>query len=95
MRTIIRAAKPSDLAYITDVWVTQATRYVNMSIRAVKARAQYLLEHSRTTVACLPDDQDAIVGFAVFEGSRVHMAYVRASARRLGVARALFKETCR
>jgi hypothetical protein len=95
VNVVVRMAKPTDLAYITDVWVTQATRYVNMSMRSTKARCQYILGQSKVTVACLPDDQDAILGFAVLEGPRCHLVYVRSSARRLGVARAMFERMAR
>jgi hypothetical protein len=87
----VRDARPSDLAYLTEVWITQATRHVHgQSVRSLKSKAQDIMAKSTIHVACLPDDQDAIVGFAVVEGSRVHMAYTRASARRLGVMKSIF-----
>ena len=94
MRVTLRQGKIEDLPYIIETWVGQATRH---GIRAqhVKPTAIHRLKTSAVTVACLPDDEDAIIGYGVFEAGRVHMLYVRSSARRLGVANAMCRKVWR
>lgn len=50
-----------------------------------------VMENSKTEVqiACLKDDPDIILGYAVFEGSTLHFVYVKAAWRKIGLAKDL------
>lgn len=65
-----------------DAWSWECTR--------LKRRLREVLKIAVTTVACLPDDSDAILGYLVRDGSGVTlMAYTRSSARNLGIQKDL------
>lgn len=86
----IRAFCASDEPYIVDTWVSHAARHLGQRIRAIKPTLRHALRQSVTTVACLPDDSDAILGYLVRDGSGVTlMAYTRSSARNLGIQKDL------
>jgi GNAT superfamily N-acetyltransferase len=58
---------------------------------------QQILANSRVVVACNPEDETQIFGYIVAQDSPaarfVHYLYVKQPYRRLGIARALVKET--
>lgn len=90
MNVAIRLGRPSDLAYVVDSWVKRGhdrgerMRDATARVRAILARPDSVLR-----VACLPDDEDAIIGWAAIEGSKLHYVYVRKEARKQGIARLL------
>lgn len=89
----IRLGRPSDLPYVTDTWVKRGHDR-NERIGAATARVRAILARpdSVLRVACLPDDSDAILGWAVVssdEPPTLHYAYVRKDARKQGIARLL------
>lgn len=43
----------------------------------------------KVKVACLPDDQDVILGFSIYEENTLHWVFVKNSWRKLGIGRAL------
>lgn len=49
-------------------------------------------ESSTAIVACLPDDEDIILGFAITEPQIVHFVYVKADWRNQGIAKEMLKE---
>lgn len=93
----IRAGTPHDHNYVIQSWVR-----ANQGTAAAKScHRVYYSEHHATvaallrrptvhlTVACLPDDPDALMGWAVTEPDTIHYVLVRAEARRQGIARQL------
>lgn len=40
-------------------------------------------------VACLPDDHDVILGYAVYQGTILHWVFVKDAWRKMGIARDL------
>ncbi len=61
----IRLGRPSDLPFVVDSWVKRG-RNPGERIGEATARARALLARETTIlrVACLPDDEDAILGWA-------------------------------
>lgn len=87
---VVRIGRPSDLPYVEDTWVKRG-RNPNERMGDAKARVRALLADpdSLLHVAVLPDDDDAILGWAVWSGDRVQFAYVRKDARGQGIAKSL------
>ena len=93
--------RETDRAYIEESWLNSH----KSSARAQDAGEAYIREHKRTIraliarstvrVACLADDDDAILGFAVWEVAPIpvlHYVFVRQAGRRTGIASALVGE---
>ena len=98
-RCTVRGGKPDDLAYVVDSWTKHARTHKHMRDAVQHVRALLGRSGSRLFVAHVPDEPDAILGWAVLEDSGgpwsrpvVHYVYCRASGRRQGVARALLGE---
>jgi GNAT superfamily N-acetyltransferase len=79
---------------VVDTWVKKG-RPAQERIGAATARVRGVLAHFDTLlrVACLPDDFDAILGWAAIDVGRspprLHFVYVRKEARGQGIARSL------
>jgi len=94
-----REALESDLEYVVESWMHHA-RDPGQTVRRFKSWAMEVLSRDEVTVrvAYVPDDPDAILGFAVVELGTlpvppcVHYVYVRSKARGLGVARSLLAD---
>lgn len=89
----LRLGRPSDLPFVVDCWAKRGHAHnerlgeATARVRSIIARADSVLR-----VACLPDDEDAILGWAVLstdEPPRLHYVYVRKEARGQGIARRL------
>lgn len=86
----IRAFQASDEPYIVDTWVSHAARHLGRRMRHLKPMLRDALRSSATSVACLPDDLDAILGYLIRDSAGVVlMAYTRSSARNLGIQKDL------
>jgi GNAT superfamily N-acetyltransferase len=96
----MRAGRPSDVPFIESSWRNSASHSSEPAARkpgfhgAVNARAREIAARAdtRVRVACVPGDEDAILGWAVVEPALVHYVYVRRDARRQGIARALLAD---
>jgi hypothetical protein len=90
---VVRDGKPNDHPYVIECWISSALRHLEgKKAGLLKRWYQADLATSHLTVACLPEDQDAIIGYAVVsdEGQTL-FTYTRRSARNLGVQRAIFE----
>lgn len=47
--------------------------------------------NTRAMIACLSEDPDIIVGFAVYTGSTLHYVYIKEEVRREGIARGMLE----
>jgi len=67
-------------------------RHTRASNEHIRALARERLASHGARVAVVPDDADAILGFACVDrrSARVLMAYVRRAARGMGICRQLF-----
>ena len=96
---VIRPVRVSDLAYVTDSWAKNDHEYrkVRTSVAVSAIRERLAGDRVEIRVATLPDDEDAILGWAVVtppndRSAIVHYVYVRRDARLQGVARALLSD---
>lgn len=90
----VREAVSTDVAFIVETWIQHLVKVPGRPIRYWKRWVRRVLEDPEIVVRVgyAPDDEDAILGFAVLELGRgpvppcVHMVYVREAARRCKVA---------
>lgn len=89
----LRWGKIDDLAFIVDSWTKKDPDMRAMRQRDSTRHVRTLLarEGSRVIVAHVPDDADAILGWAAVERECLHYVYVRSTARRQGIARAMLE----
>lgn len=90
----VRLGKPDDLAWVVDCWTSNAPalRGLRTSERTARVRGLLARDGSRLLVAHVPGEPDSLLGWAAIEDGKpacIHYAYVRASGRRLGIARAM------
>ena len=87
-----RPGKPDDLAFVVDSWTKHAFRHARMRNATAHVRSLLARPGSYLSVAHVPGEPDAILGWAVVEDGEpacVHYVYVRSAARKTGVARSL------
>jgi len=89
----IRMGRPSDLPFVTDSWVKRGHEK-GERLRDATARVRRILASPSSVlrVAVLPDDDDAIIGWAVITADdppQLHYAYVRKELRGQGIAKVL------
>lgn len=88
----VRPLEENDVPYVLECWVQTERRHSPASNAHIRALALARLGQHGARIAVVPDDADAILGFACVERSgRVLMAYVRRAARSMGVCRKLFR----
>ena len=106
VEVVVRPGVQLDRAYLVSTWLRsdlrtpRARECIRVYSREQSRVVNGLLERETVTarVAVLPDDEDAIVGFAVLEPAHdglpacIHYVYVRDGLRRQGVARKLLAE---
>lgn len=97
-----REMKPEDLNFIYSTWL-KGLRYGNEWFEFITKEAYYTFYHriielilQKPTilikVACLKDDPDVILGYAVSEGSVLHWVFVKSAWRKIGLAKDLIPE---
>jgi hypothetical protein len=91
---LVRAMKLADVPYIVETWLglLQWNDVIAHRSAAAKAAIRAQLHANHTVIAFVPDDPDAILGFAtVTSTGQTLMAYTRSSARRLGICAELYR----
>lgn len=84
--------RAEDVPYLTECWVQTVSRATRCYAGYVKPQVKHRLASDTVLVAVLPDDLDAILGFAAVDLQGVtRMAYTRRTARNLGVQKAIFQ----
>ena len=94
---LIRAGRESDRPFVESSWKHSASHSALEAARkpgfhaaiAERCRRICARPHTQVRIACIPGDEDAILGWAIVELAVVHYTYVRRDARRQGIARAL------
>lgn len=92
----VRPGKPEDYGYVVEPMChAMFPRYKPMHPDRFypwfRGRVNGMLARSTLIVAVADDDDDAILGWAMFEGNCLHFVHIRPEAKPLGVAAALFK----
>lgn len=101
----IRPMVPGDKSFIMSTWL-KGLKFGNDLFKEVKADVYFkayqkildqLLAHPsvKVNVACLPDDEDVILGYAAVskDDSKIHFVFVKSAWRKMGIAKALVPET--
>ncbi len=102
---IVRDYKQADHSFIMSTWL-KGLRFGNDLFREIKSDVYFkeynkivdgLLAHPsvKVNVACLADDEDVILGYAVVstDGTKAHFAFVKNSWRGIKIAKALVPNT--
>lgn len=97
---LIRDARASDAAFITDAWLSS---YRVRTLARIEREIRKLARTSRIRIACDRSDEDTLLAFAAFGTTgeslgtdALHYAYVKQGFRGEGLARALIEpETIR
>ena len=93
----IREGQPTDTHFICGTWLP-GLYYGNPFYREIDRVAffenyiiavQYILKKSHVLIACLNEDPDVILGYAVFNGNVLHWVYVKKPWRNIGIAKKL------
>jgi len=96
---MLRPGRPTDRGFIFSTWlkgllygcpqykgVDQAAFYENMGSELEDLVAQPYL---KITVACLAEDEDVVLGYAVTSQDALHWVFVKKAWRSQGIARSL------
>jgi GNAT superfamily N-acetyltransferase len=97
---LIRSAEERDTSFLIGCWLegwkSAAPKGTwRHSLRWPRYRVQQtaiikaILARGVAVVACVPEDSDHLLGFAVGEGTCLHYVHVRPERRRLGLGRLL------
>lgn len=94
---IIRDGTPGDFNFIFSTWL-KGLRYGNELYKLIDPTIYFkqyhkvlelLLKSAHIKIACLKDDPDTILGYAVSTGACLHWIFVKKAWRGIGIARNL------
>lgn len=97
----IRSWRESDLAFVMDTWRSSFRSSSELHKVSPEAYAKFMARYigkllrepgASLFIACDPQDEDTILGYAAMTGAALHYVYVRDTVRSHGVARALLEE---
>lgn len=98
----VRAFKPEDKNFIMatflrgmyygDSWFSLMPKDLFMQYYTRVAEA--LLERNAVMVACLPDDEDVILGYSIisFDFTTIHFVFVKSAFRKRGITKQLLPQ---
>lgn len=98
-KVVCRAATSDDVPFIFATWL-RGLRYGNELFGLIEADLYFDKYHEiiqkilvspgvSVTIACLKDDSDVILGYAVSTGARLHWVHVKSAWRNIGIAKQL------
>lgn len=99
----VRDGKPEDVNFIFATWL-RGLRYGNEWFHAIEQDRYYASYHKviqsiltrpnvRVKVACLKEDEDVVLGYAVHENDKLHWVHVKSTWRNIGIAKDLVPAT--
>lgn len=94
---VVRRAVESDYVFIMDSWMRSYRKSPDSNLpdsfffAAYRAIAGLLLKTSTVEVMVTPDNNDAILGYVVYDPGVVHWVYVKRDYRESGLAHILIK----
>lgn len=100
---VTRTAVQSDKPFILATWL-KGLKFGNSWFKLIDDKVYFQVYHSVVEtiitkpgvdikVACLKEDPSVIIGYGVFEGSKIHWMHVKKLWRGIGVARDLIPPT--
>lgn len=97
----LRSALGSDLNFIFDTF-RESMRMDSSLGRSCKASIfkrefnrviDHLLEKAKTTIACMVEDENVILGYLIWEPSIIHYCFVKRAFRGMGIAKELVQSS--
>lgn len=92
----LREAEPDDASYVIQTWVRSYRPNSRIASEIYDKGhdnlVRNILRTTRVVVACNPDAETAILGWACGQPGLLHYAYVPAALRHKGLARELIRE---
>lgn len=75
--------------YYGDTWFSEIPKAVFMA--QYHRVLEHIVEHPDTSIkiACLKEDPDVILGYAIWQGTTLHWVFVRNKWRKIGLAKDL------
>lgn len=95
---VIRKAVSSDHVFIMDSWMRSYRKSPDSNLAdclffpAYRATAGKLLQTAQVDVMVVPDNQDTILAYIVYEPGVIHWIYVKRDYRDSGLARLLIEK---
>src|SRR5690554_1459582 len=97
----VRDSKPSDLNFVLatflrgvyhgDTYLSEVPRSIFMDNYKVVANKLVNNPNTIIKIACLPEDEDVILGYSILSAdySTIHWCYVKAAWRNKGIAKSI------
>lgn len=100
MNVVIRQGRESDRSFLFSTWLlglyhgNDWFKEIDKTVyfKVYKAVVEGIIAHSRVDVACLPDDEDVVLGYVVYSGNTLHWIFVKKPWRKLGIAKKLMPQ---
>lgn len=99
----IRPFAKTDESFVYSTWLHglyYGNEYYSLVLRDTFYRSYhkildhvFSMKHISMQVACLKEDEDVILGYAVYSERCIHWIYVKASYRKMGLAKRLVSES--
>lgn len=94
-----RDVKPEDFNFIFATWL-RGLRYGNSWFEAIDTKVYFTIYHkiiekvllkptTSIKIACLKDDIDVVLGYSIYEGTRLDWVFVKKAWRGIGIAKSL------
>lgn len=101
---VIRPVLPEDLAFIYNSWL-KSYKFGSESMKSMRSGTffenyreilDYILTNSEILIACLPEDENIILGYICYENilansHLIHYCFIKETFRNLGIATDLYK----
>jgi len=97
---MLRPARESDLPFIMDTWL-KTLRVSNDLFKQIDKEAYYsnypkvvhnLVHNCITTICCLRDDDDVILGYSCYTPTTLHWVFVKKQWRGNGIMKLLVND---
>lgn len=96
----IRDAVPGDMAFVLATWL-RGLKFGNSWYKLINTEIYYDFYHKVLEnlllrpkviikIACLKEDPQIILGYSVYDDSKLHWVYVKKAWREIGIAKSLF-----
>lgn len=87
----LRGPKPTDLAWVVDTWLRSYRQHHcdvdhDSYFAAQRKLIEGLIPQTLVVIACDPEDEDHVFGWACVKDDVVHYVYVKHTLRSVGVA---------
>lgn len=101
MNVKIRRLQETDMSLVYSTWL-RGLYYGNDFFKKIDKDAFFdiypkvitkLVADSTAVAACLSDDEDVVIGYAVYQGAILHWVYVKEAFRKQGIATSMLPDS--